>query len=83
MYDLLDIRNLRKIGKAEKSILRAARTIVRLLSKPNHDVQIILEELNALVSQEEQFGPTVGKFSDHQLTNENGVGHGVLSRTTL
>ncbi|XP_062714037.1 uncharacterized protein LOC134290845 [Aedes albopictus] len=40
---------------------------------PNHDVKIIIGDLNAQVGQEEEFRPTIGKFSAHQLTNENGL----------
>ncbi|XP_062707718.1 uncharacterized protein LOC134288053 [Aedes albopictus] len=40
---------------------------------PCHDVKIIIGDLNAQVGQEEEFRPTIGKFSAHQLTNENGL----------
>lgn len=40
---------------------------------PSHDVKIIIGDLNAQVGQEEEFRPTIGKFSAHQQTNENGL----------
>ncbi|XP_058449191.1 uncharacterized protein LOC131429161 [Malaya genurostris] len=40
---------------------------------PSHDVKIIIGDLNAQVGQEEEFRPTIGRFSAHQLTNENGL----------
>ncbi|KRF97428.1 uncharacterized protein Dwil_GK26988, partial [Drosophila willistoni] len=42
-------------------------------SCPSHDVKIIIGDLNAQVGQEEEFRPTIGKFSAHRLTNENGL----------
>ncbi|XP_062717045.1 uncharacterized protein LOC134292171 [Aedes albopictus] len=40
---------------------------------PSHDVKIIIGDLNVQVGHEEEFRPTIGKFSAHQQTNENGL----------
>ncbi|XP_055611541.1 craniofacial development protein 2-like [Uranotaenia lowii] len=40
---------------------------------PKHDIKIVIGDFNAQVGQEEEFKPTIGRFSVHQLTNENGL----------
>ncbi|XP_058816345.1 craniofacial development protein 2-like [Topomyia yanbarensis] len=40
---------------------------------PSYDVKIRIGDLNAQVDQEEEFRPTIGKFSAHLLTNYNGL----------
>jgi len=40
---------------------------------PNHDVKIVIGDLNAQVGQEEELRPDSGRFSAHQHTNENGL----------
>jgi hypothetical protein len=40
---------------------------------PRHDIRIVLGDLNAQVGREEVFRPTVGKFSLHGESNENGL----------
>ncbi|XP_058444164.1 uncharacterized protein LOC131425900 [Malaya genurostris] len=40
---------------------------------PSNDVKIIIGDLNVQVGQEEELRSTIGKFSTHQLTNENGL----------
>ena len=40
---------------------------------PKHDVKIIIGDYNAQVGQEEEYRPVIGRFSAHQLTNENGL----------
>ncbi|XP_055587587.1 craniofacial development protein 2-like [Uranotaenia lowii] len=40
---------------------------------PKHDIKIVIGDFNAQVGQEEEFKPTIGRFSAHQLTNENGL----------
>ncbi|XP_058456370.1 uncharacterized protein LOC131433790 [Malaya genurostris] len=40
---------------------------------PSHDVKSMVGDLNDQVGQKEEFIPTIGKFSAHQLTNGNGL----------
>ncbi len=40
---------------------------------PKHDIKIVIGDLNAQVGREEIFKPTIGKFSFHNDTNENGL----------
>jgi hypothetical protein len=40
---------------------------------PKHDVRIVLGDLNAQVGREEIYRPTIGRFSLHRETNENGM----------
>ncbi|XP_050079549.1 uncharacterized protein LOC126567367 [Anopheles maculipalpis] len=40
---------------------------------PQHDVKIVIGDLNAQVGQEEAYKPTIGSFSAHQLINDNGI----------
>ncbi|XP_050079522.1 uncharacterized protein LOC126567336 [Anopheles maculipalpis] len=40
---------------------------------PQHDVKIVIGDFNAQVGREEVFKPTIGSFSAHQLTNDNGL----------
>ncbi|XP_050079536.1 uncharacterized protein LOC126567354 [Anopheles maculipalpis] len=40
---------------------------------PQHDVKIVIGDLNAQVGREEAYKPTIGSFSSHQLTNDNGL----------
>lgn len=40
---------------------------------PQRDIKIIIGDLNAKVGREEIFRPTIGKFSMHMDTNENGL----------
>ncbi|XP_041785921.1 uncharacterized protein LOC121601186 [Anopheles merus] len=40
---------------------------------PQHDVKIVMGDFNAQVGQEKAFKPTVGSFSAHKLTNDNGL----------
>ena len=40
---------------------------------PKHDVKLVLGDFNAKVGKEEIFGQTVGKFSLHEITNDNGM----------
>lgn len=39
---------------------------------PRYDLKVILGDANAKIGREEQFRPTIGKFSKHEKTNENG-----------
>jgi hypothetical protein len=39
---------------------------------PSHDVKIIIGDLNAQVGREEPYQPTIGKYSLHESTNDNG-----------
>ena len=39
---------------------------------PSHDVKIVTGDLNAQVGREEPYQPTIGKYSLHELTNDNG-----------
>ncbi|XP_055586160.1 craniofacial development protein 2-like isoform X2 [Uranotaenia lowii] len=40
---------------------------------PKHGIKIVIGDVNAYIGQEEEFNPTFGRFSAHQLTNENGI----------
>jgi exonuclease III len=40
---------------------------------PRRDCKIVIGDLNAKVGREEIFRPTIGKFSMHRETNENGL----------
>jgi hypothetical protein len=40
---------------------------------PRHDVKIVIGDLNAQVGREEIFRPTIGRFSLHRESNENGL----------
>jgi hypothetical protein len=41
--------------------------------RPKHDIRIVIGDLNAQVGREEEFRPTIGKFSMHPESNENGL----------
>jgi hypothetical protein len=41
--------------------------------RPRHDIRIVIGDLNAQVGREEEFRPTIGKFSMHPESNENGL----------
>lgn len=40
---------------------------------PDHDIKIVLGDFNAKLGKENIFGPTVGKFSLHEETSDNGM----------
>lgn len=40
---------------------------------PKHDIRIVIGDLNAQVGREQVYRPTIGKFSLHSGTNENGL----------
>jgi endonuclease/exonuclease/phosphatase family metal-dependent hydrolase len=40
---------------------------------PKHDIRIVIGDLNAQVGREEIYRPTIGRFSLHRETNENGL----------
>ena len=40
---------------------------------PKHDVKVVSGNLNVKVGQEEVYKSTIGSFSVHQLTNDNGL----------
>ena len=40
---------------------------------PNHDVRIVIGDLNAQVGQEVEYRPVIGRFSAHRQTNANGL----------
>lgn len=39
---------------------------------PKYDLKIPLRDANTKIEREELFRPTIGKFSKHKCTNENG-----------
>lgn len=39
---------------------------------PKHDVKIVLGDFNAQVGKEEDYRPTIGKYSLHETSNDNG-----------
>lgn len=39
---------------------------------PNHDIKIILGDLNAKIGREHIYRPTIGKYSLHEISNDNG-----------
>jgi exonuclease III len=41
--------------------------------RPRHDIRIVIGDLNAQVGREEEFRPTIGKYSMHPESNENGL----------
>jgi hypothetical protein len=40
---------------------------------PAHDTKIMIGDLNAKIGQEEIFRPTIGKWSLHDISNDNGL----------
>ena len=45
---------------------------------PAHDIKIVLGDFNAKIGREGIFGQTVGRFSLHTNTSDNGAKHGSL-----
>jgi hypothetical protein len=41
--------------------------------RPKHDIRIVIGDLNAQVGREEAFRPTIGRYSLHPESNENGL----------
>ena len=40
---------------------------------PNHDVKLVMGDANAKVGREAVYQPTIGRYSVHESTNENGL----------
>jgi hypothetical protein len=40
---------------------------------PRYDIKIMLGDANAKIGREDVYIPTIGRYSKHELTNENGV----------
>ncbi|XP_050742432.1 craniofacial development protein 2-like [Drosophila biarmipes] len=70
------IRVKTRLFNFARTLRRRRRTMllrIHIQTLPDHDVELILGDFNAKVGRKRIFDPTVGRFSLHETTSNNGL----------